>query len=74
MSTCSGIVYVNDTTTSGIVVRLYKRLDGELVDETTTVSGGLFEMESSYEGEEHYVISLYTVSGTNALIYDWILM
>jgi hypothetical protein len=72
MSTCSGIVYVNDATASGIVVRLYRRSDGGLVDETTTISGGLFEMESSYEGEDHYVVALYTTSGTNALIYDWL--
>lgn len=71
VATCSGITYVNDVPTGNIPVRLYRRSSGELVGETTSVSGGLFEVETPYE-ENHYVIGLYPASGTNALIYDWI--
>jgi len=72
MFTCSGVVTVDDVPESGIAVRLYRRTDGELIDSTTTIAGGIFELESSYDGEDHYIVALYTMSGTNALIYDWI--
>ena len=67
--TCSGIVTVNTIPTENIPIRLYRRNNGELVSLTTTVSGGLFTIDSPYD-EEHYIIALYTASGTNALIYD----
>ena len=67
--TCSGIVTVNTSPTDDIPVRLYRRSTGELVGETTTISGGLFTIDSPYDGE-HYILALYTLSGTNALIYD----
>ena len=69
--TCSGIVQVDDIFTDGINVRLYRRSTGVFVNESTTISGGLFEIESIYD-EDHYVVALYTISGTNALIYDYI--
>jgi len=69
--TCSGTVKVDDVFIDGIDVRLYRRSTGEFVEETTTISGGLFEIDSDFE-EDHYVVALYTTSGTNALIYDYI--
>jgi hypothetical protein len=71
MAWYSGTVQVDDVFTDGVAVRLYRRSIGTMVGETTTVSGGLFEIESPYD-EDHYIIALYTVSGTNALIYDYI--
>jgi hypothetical protein len=68
---CSGIVYVDDSLANGITVRLYRRSTGELMDETTTSGMGNFTLGSIYE-DEHYVVGLYTISGTNAIIYDWI--
>lgn len=69
--TCSGTVQVDDTFTDGIDVRLYRRSTGTLIGGVTTISGGLFEINTSYD-EDHYVVALYTTSGTNALIYDYI--
>jgi hypothetical protein len=69
--TCSGTVYVNETLTSGIEVRLYRRSTGLLVGSDITTVAGTFGIESSYN-EYHYVIALYTTSGTSALIYDWL--
>jgi hypothetical protein len=69
--TASGTVYVDSSLTDGISVRLYRRFDGQLVGETTTTSGGLFEIDTPYD-EEHYILAFYTTSGTNALVYDWI--
>ena len=69
--TCSGTVQVDSVFTDGINVRLYRRSTGLFVNESTTISGGLFEIESTYD-EDHYIIALYTTSGTNALIYDYI--
>ncbi len=69
--TCSGTVQVNSILTNGIDVRLYRRSTGMLVEETTTISGGLFEIDSYYD-EDHYIVALYTASGTNALIYDYV--
>jgi len=67
--TASGTVSVDGLLTNDIPVMLYRRLSGELIETTTTYSGGLFEIDTPYD-ELHYIISLYTTSGTNALIYD----
>jgi hypothetical protein len=69
--TASGTVYVDSYLMNGIPVRLYRRSGGQLVGETTTASGGSFEIDTPYD-EDHYVVALYTTSGTNALIYDFI--
>lgn len=69
--TASGTVTVDGYYISGIPVRLYRRSTGQFVAETTTVSGGLFEIDTPYY-ESHYIIAMYTTSGTNAIIYDWI--
>ena len=69
--TCSGIVMVDDLPRTDIPVCLYRRSTGELVARKTTVSGGYFTIDSTYN-EDHYVVALYTTSGTNAKIYDWI--
>ena len=69
--TCSGTVYVDDVLTSGIDVRLYRRSDGAPVGSDTTTAAGTFSIASPFN-EYHYVVALYTTSGTNALIYDWI--
>jgi len=69
--TASGTVTVDGLFINSIPVRLYRRLTGELVGEATTYSGGLFEIDTPYD-ETHYIMSMYTTSGTNAIIYDWI--
>ena len=69
---CSGTTEVDSVLTADIPVRLYRRSNGVLVGSTTSISGGLFEIESTYN-ENHYAIALHpTDSGTNALIYDWL--
>jgi hypothetical protein len=68
----SGDVYEGSSPASGIPVRLYRRNTGHLVGSTTSAGvSGTFEIESTYN-EDHYIIALYTMSGTNALIYDYI--
>ena len=73
---CAGTTEVNDTLTSGIPVRLYRRSTGELIGSTVSTTSGTFEVETDYN-ESHYCVALYasTASGvditeTNALIYD----
>ena len=69
---CSGTTEINSVLTEGISVRLYRRSDGMLIGSTASISGGLFEIESTYN-ESHYAIAMHpTDSGTNALIYDWL--
>jgi hypothetical protein len=68
---CSGVVYVDDYSMNGITVRLYRRSNGDLMDETITSVSGNFTLGSPYL-DEHYIVALYTTSGTNALIYDFI--
>lgn len=69
---CSGTTEVNSVLTEGVSVRLYRRSDGALIGSTASISGGLFEIESTYN-ESHYAIAMHpTDSGTNALIYDWL--
>jgi hypothetical protein len=64
---CSGTTEIDS-----IPVRLYRRSSGVLIGSTTSISGGLFEIESTYN-ESHYAIAIHpTDSGTNALIYDWL--
>lgn len=69
--TASGTVTVDSLVTADIPVRLYRRSTGELVSSTSTTNSGTFELDTPYN-EEHYITALYTSSGTNALIYDWI--
>jgi len=69
--TCSGTVQVDDVLTSGIEVRLYRRLTGALAGSDTTTAAGTFSIESSFN-EYHFVIAMAPASGTNSLIYDWI--
>ena len=69
--TASGTVTVDGYFMDDVPVRLYRRSTGQLVGETTTYSGGLFEIDTPYD-ETHYIMSMYTTSGTNAIIYDWI--
>jgi len=69
--TASGTVTVDGMLTDDIPVRLYRRSTGELVGSTATISGGHFEIDTHYD-EDHYILALYTSSGTNAVIYDWI--
>jgi hypothetical protein len=69
---CAGYVEIDGTRTSGIPVRLYLRSDGELVGFTTSAGiSGTFEIDTLYN-ENHYCIALFTSSGTNALIYDYL--
>jgi len=72
LADAAGWTSINDVLTSGIVVRLYRRLDGELVGEdiSATISG-IWNIPTTYD-EYHYALALYPVSGTNALIYDWL--
>ena len=69
--TCSGTVRVDETLTSGIEVRLYRRSNGSLVGADTTTVAGTFAIESSFD-EYHFAIAMSPGSGTNSLIYDWI--
>jgi len=69
--TASGTTAVAGIPTPGIPVRLYRRSTGELVGSTISESGGTFTVDSMYD-EDHYIVGLYTSSGTNALIFDWI--
>ena len=69
--TASGTTTVDGYLTEGIPIRLYRRSTGELVGLTLSESDGSFTVDSLYN-EDHYVAALYTASGTNALIYDWI--
>jgi hypothetical protein len=71
LADAEGCATVNDVLTSGIVVRLYRRSDGSLVGEATTNASGTWNIPTTYS-EYHYAIGLYPVSGTNALIYDWL--
>jgi hypothetical protein len=41
------------------------------VGEATTNASGTWNIPTTYS-EYHYAIGLYPVSGTNALIYDWL--
>ena len=69
---CSGTTEVDSVLTADIPIRLYRRSTGVLIGSTTSISGGLFEIESTYN-ESHYAIALHpTDSGTNALIYDYL--
>lgn len=72
LNDAAGWTSINDVLTSGIVVRLYRRTDGSLVGEdiSATISG-IWNIPTTYD-ELHYAIALYPVSGTNALIYDWL--
>lgn len=69
--TASGTVTVDGGLADNIPVRLYRRVNGSLVGQTTTANGGRFEIDTPYD-EAHYIMALYTTSGTNAVIYDWI--
>ena len=69
--TASGTTTVDGLLTGGIPVRLYRRVNGDLVGSTISEPDGTFVIDSTHN-EEHYVTALYTASGTNALIYDWI--
>jgi hypothetical protein len=66
-----GYVSVESVLTSGIVVRLYRRSDGSFIGEDTTTVSGTWTISTDHN-EYHYAIALYTTSGTNALIYDWL--
>jgi len=69
--TASGTATVDGLLTGDIPVRLYRRSTGELVGATLSENDGLFTIDSTYN-EDHYITALYTASGTNALVYDWI--
>jgi hypothetical protein len=69
--TASGTVTVDGYLTENIPVRLYRRSTGELVGSTTSNADGEFTIDSIFS-EDHYLTALYTASGTNALVYDWI--
>jgi len=68
---CSGCVKVEGVPTAGIPVRLYRHDTGELVGSTVSGQDGKFSITTRYDGW-HYAVAVYTVSGTNALIHDWL--
>jgi len=69
---CSGYTQVAGTGTSGIPVRLYRRSTGEYIGEAVSSGvSGTFNISTDYN-EYHYAVALYTSSGTNALIADWL--
>ncbi len=69
---CEGTVRVDDTLTSGIEVRLYTGDNGELVSSTATTASGTFSLPTTSSGI-HFAIAMSPVSGTNTLIYDWLI-
>ena len=69
---CAGQVHVNNLPASGIPVRLYLRDTGEYIGGTTSAGiSGTYEIETNYN-EYHYIVGLYNLYGTNALIYDYL--
>ncbi len=70
---CEGTVKVDETLTSGIVVRLYTRPDGALISSTATTASGTFSLPTTNSGTYHFAIAMSPASGTNSLIYDWLL-
>ncbi len=68
----TGYAEVDNVLTSGIPIRLYLRSTGEMVGNTVyTTASGSFAIETTYSGA-HYAIALSPASGTNALIYDYL--
>lgn len=65
----AGTVETPEGPVSGTLVRLYRRVDGVLVDETLTTSTGTFSIDTPYP-EEHYCIAFHEDTTYNALIYD----
>lgn len=59
----SGQVLVRGVPYDGLDVALFKREDSSIVSSTTTVSGGLYDVYSTYAGE-HYLV-VFPPSGTN---------
>jgi hypothetical protein len=69
---CSGYTQVAGTGVSGITVRLYRRSTGEYMGGAISSGvSGTFDINTDYN-EDHYAVALYTASGTNALILDWL--
>jgi len=69
---CSGHTQVAGTGASGIPVRLYRRSTGVYIGGAISSGvSGTFNIPTDYN-EYHYAVALYTSSGTNALIADWL--
>ncbi len=69
---CSGHTQVAGTGASGIPVRLYRRSTGAYIGGVVSSGvSGTFDIITDYN-EDHYAVALYTTSGTNALILDWL--
>ena len=67
-----GVVSYNESTLSGIQVRLYRRSTGELIDSSSTSASGTFYLSTPFDSEDHYVIALHDYSSINAIIADWV--
>jgi hypothetical protein len=69
---CSGHTQVAGTGASGIPVRLYRRSTGAYIGGAISSGvSGTFNIPTDYN-ENHYAVALYSTSGTNALIADWL--
>lgn len=69
---CSGTVEVDGVTTSGILIRLYNRVTGDLIGSTVSSGNGEFSIISDYD-DAHFIIAYYGDDSRNALIYDWVI-
>ncbi len=66
---CSGICTTASVPASGINVRLYRKTNGDLINETTTSGDGIFSIDTNLN-EEHYAVALHPDTDINALVYD----
>lgn len=71
---CEGYTEVDGVRTSGIPVRLYKRLDGSFIGSTVTAGiSGTFQIPTEYT-DYHYAIAIHpTDEYRNAIIFDWLI-
>ena len=68
----SGSVFYGNIPVSGSAVCLYRRDSFDLVDFFYTTNSGTFQVVTPIF-EDHYMVALYTISGTeNALVFDWL--
>lgn len=66
-----GTTSINNVTTSGVPILLFKRSTYELVETVYSDDTGNFTIHTPYF-DDHFIVALPTVSGSNALIYDWL--
>ncbi|HDD44305.1 MAG TPA: carboxypeptidase regulatory-like domain-containing protein [Candidatus Desulfofervidus auxilii] len=69
----AGIVKKEGIPTANVLVRLYKRQNGQLISETKTDNNGNFEfIICDNQNNYYFVVAHWQDNSYNALIYDWI--